>query len=60
MATLRTLASACRTNHRLRSVLVRGLALVALSPAELDGSLLGQAAAICGGSPATLLAVCNG
>ena len=57
---LRGLCSALKSEHRLARAMVRGLALLATEPSQLDGSFLGLVYSICNSSFENVLSVASG
>ena len=57
---LRGFFNAFKSEHRLSRVLTRGLAVLAVDPAQLDGSFLGLVYAICNYNLGTVLTVASG
>ena len=54
---LRGFCNAFKSDHRLSRVLTRGLAVLAVNPAQLDGSFLGLMYKICNSKLETVLTV---
>ena len=57
---LRGLCNALKSEHRLARAMVRGLALLAIEPYQLDGSFLGLVYSICNSSLENVLSVASG